>query len=45
MMDFEIRYILRQIVNENVPSAEAVPRGICPFTSTEKKLSLRSGPV
>lgn len=30
MMDYVIRYIPRQIVSENVLSAEAVPRCTCP---------------
>lgn len=37
MMDSEIRYIPRQIVNENVPSANAVARIVCRSTSTRKK--------
>jgi len=36
MMGFEIRYIFRQIVNENVPFANAVARPICLFNSTRK---------
>jgi hypothetical protein len=37
MMGSEIRYISRQIVNENVPSANVVATLICLFDSARKK--------